>query len=93
MEEALVDHPWVAGDRFSLADVGLMPYVNRLAMMSMSAMWTRSRPRVTDWFERVKARPTFKPQLIKWVPTGLTNDLATFGAESWPEVDRILSAA
>jgi glutathione S-transferase len=93
MEEALADHAWVAGDTFSLADIGLVPYVNRLAMMGMSAMWTRSRPRVADWFERVKARPTFKPQLIDWVSAGLTNDLATFGSESWPEVNRILSAA
>lgn len=93
MEVALAESPWIVGDVFSLADIGLVPYVNRLAMMSMSEMWTRSRPRVTDWFERVKARPTFKPQLIDWVPASLANDLATFGAQSWLEVDRILSAA
>ena len=56
-------------------------------------MWTRSRPKVTDWFERIKARPTFKVQLIDWVPADLTKDLATFGDASWPEVDRILRAA
>jgi glutathione S-transferase len=93
MEDALSENPWVAGASYSLADIGLVPYVNRLDMMSMSAMWTRSRPKVTDWFERIKARPTFKVQLIDWVPADLTKDLATFGDASWPEVDRILRAA
>jgi glutathione S-transferase len=93
MEDSLAENKWIAGRTYSLADIGLVPYVNRLDMMSMSAMWTRSRPRVTDWFDRVKARPTFKPQLIDWVPVNLTEDLATFGERSWPEVDRILRAA
>jgi glutathione S-transferase len=93
MEDSLAENKWIAGRTYSLADIGLVPYVNRLDMMSMSAMWTRSRPRVTDWFERVKARATFKPQLIDWVPVSLTEDLATFGGQSWPEVDRILRAA
>ncbi|MGB7042761.1 MAG: glutathione S-transferase family protein [Xanthobacteraceae bacterium] len=93
METSLAENHWIAGDAYSLADIGLVPYVNRLDMMNMSAMWTRSRLRVTDWFERVKAMPTFKPQMLDWVPADLTKDLATFGAQSWPEVDRILHAA
>ena len=75
MEDALSENPWFAGASYSLADIGLVPYVNRLDMMSMSAMWTRSRPKVTDWFERIKARPTFKVQLIDWVPADLTIDM------------------
>jgi glutathione S-transferase len=93
IETALADHEWVAGDSFSLADIGLVPYVNRLDMMSMSPMWTRDRPRVTEWFERTKARPTFKPQMLDWVPADLTRDLKQFGAQSWPEVERILTQA
>ena len=93
MEEALTHSRWVAGDMFSLADVGLVSYVNRLDMMGMAEMWTKARPRVTDWFERVKSRPTFKPVFLDWVPADLTRDLATFGAQSWPEAKAILEAA
>jgi glutathione S-transferase len=84
MEDALGKRPWIAGNSFSLADIGLTPYVNRLDMMSMSEMWIKSRPRLTDWFERIKARPSFRPSLIEWCPPDLTKDLATFGAQSWP---------
>ncbi len=93
MDEALQERRWLAGDAFSLADIALTPYVNRLGMLNMSEMWTESRPRLTAWFERVKSRPTFKPALLDWCPPDLTQDLATFGAQSWPEVRSILRAA
>ena len=94
MEDALGQHKWLAGDNFSLADIGLTPYVNRLDMLSMSGMWEGGRfPRVTEWFERIKAMPNFKPCFLDWCPEDLTNDLKNFGAESWPEVQKIIGLA
>ena len=93
METALADHPWLAGETFSLADIAMAPYVNRLDMMGMSELWTAGRPRLTDWFARITSRPTFKPAFLDWCPPDLTNDLRTFGALSWPEVRRILAPA
>lgn len=93
MEDRLEAGPWLAGPTFSLADIALTPYVTRLDMLSMSQMWTGNRPRLTDWFERIKQRSTYKPQLRDWCPPDLTDDLATFGAQSWLEVKRILQAA
>ena len=75
MEAALREHAWLAGDAFTLADIALAPYVNRLAMLGMSEMWSRSRPRLSDWFERVKARPTFKTCFLDYCPPDLTRDL------------------
>jgi glutathione S-transferase len=93
MEERLGSSPWLAGSTYSLADIALTPYVTRLDMMGMSQMWTENRPKLTNWFGRIKERPSYKPQLRDWCPADLTNDLATYGAQSWPEVKRILQAA
>jgi glutathione S-transferase len=90
MEDQLRITPWLAGKTFSLADIAVTPYITRLEMLSMSEMWSRGRPHLADWFERIKGRPTYHPQLRDWCPVDLTNDLATFGAQSWPEVKRIL---
>lgn len=90
MDDALADREWLAGPAFSLADVALAPYVNRLDMLGMSEMWTRARPRLAGWFERIKARPTFKPCFLDFCPPDLTRDLKTYGTQSWPEVKRIL---
>ena len=93
MEDTLSDHPWLAGDAFTLADISLTPYLNRLDMLGMSEMWTRSRPRLADWFARVRARPTFKPCFLDYCPPDLTSDLKNYGSQSWPEVRDMLKAA
>ena len=93
MEDALQKGPWLVGGSFSIADISLTPYVNRLDMLGMSEMWTGSRPRLTDWFERIKARPTFEPCFLDYCPPDLTRDLKNYGSQSWPEVKAILAAA
>lgn len=91
MEAALRQHKWLAGDTFSLADIGLTPYVNRLDMLGMSGLWDQGRrPHVEDWFNRIKARPTFKPMFLDWCPEDLTNDLMTYGTQTFPRVLEIL---
>ena len=91
MEETLATRTWLAGDKFTFADIALTPYINRLDMMSMSAMWQNGRlPRVADWFERIKSRPSFVPALLEWVPGDLIQDMKTFGADSWPQAAQLL---
>lgn len=92
MEDALSGgNDWLVGKKFSIADIAITPYVNRLAMMAMRGMWEGGRlPNVEKWFARIEARPNFKKCLIDWVPEDLTNDLRENGAKSWPEVAKIL---
>ena len=90
MDETLLKSEWLAGDTFSLADIGLAPYVNRLDMLSMSGMWEGRLPGVERWFDAIKARPRFKEAFLDWCPEALTNDLKHFGEQSWPEVKAIV---
>jgi len=90
MDETLLKSKWLAGDTFSLADIGLAPYVNRLDMLSMSGMWEGRLPGVERWCDAVKARPRFKEAFLDWCPEALTNDLKNFGEQSWPEVKAIV---
>ena len=91
MEDALGKSDWLAGNQFTFADIAMTPYVVRLDMMSMQPMWTNGRlPGVTDWLERIKARPTFAPAFLDWMPDHLTADLKNNGAKSWLEVAEIL---
>ncbi len=91
MEDVLARHAWLAGDAFTLADIAMTPYVNRLDMLGMSEMWSHSRPHLAAWFARVKARPTFTPCFLDYCPPDLTADLKTYGSQSWPEVKAILN--
>lgn len=93
MEAALNPGPWLLGARFTLADIALIPYVNRLDMLGMSEMWTKARPRLAGWFERVKARPSFQPALFAYIPQEMVEELRTNGAASWPRFREVLAAA
>jgi len=91
MERALQEHPWLVSSQFTMADIALAPYVNRLAALSMRGMWEHGRrPRVEDWFARLQRRPTFRPALQDWVPESLRVEMADNGARSWPEVRALM---
>jgi hypothetical protein len=45
-----------------------------------------------DWLTRFRAQPSFQSSLLTWCPPDLTDDLKTFGQQSWPQVKQILTA-
>ncbi|HTQ98870.1 MAG TPA: glutathione S-transferase family protein [Candidatus Acidoferrum sp.] len=93
MEATLADREWLLGDRLSIADVAMAPYVNRLAALAMSGVWENGRlPRVTDWFVRLRQRPTFNAAFIEWMPQALSDEMYRNGLQSWPDVKALLEA-
>lgn len=50
---------WIAGDRFSLAEIALTPYFARIEYLSLLDIWLSGRPSVARWCERVKARASY----------------------------------
>lgn len=94
MEHALRESDWLVGAQLSMADIALAPYVNRLAALSLSGLWERGRlPRVARWFEQVRARPTFAPAFVDWLPAELAAEMRANGRESWPQVAALLGVA
>jgi glutathione S-transferase len=91
MEEALHGRDWLVGDAFSMADIAMAPYVNRLAALAMDRMWTGGRlPRVEAWFERVRRRPAFYSGFIEWMPQQLVEEMRENGVRSWPDIKALL---
>lgn len=92
MEDALASSKWLVGDEFSMADIAMTPYVNRLDVLAMDGLWKNGRlPHVEDWFTRIKTRPSFKPALVDWMPPALMDEMRKNGEKSWPEVARLLN--
>ena len=93
MEKALQASDYLVGDEFTLADASMIPYVNRLHMLSMLERICAERPKVLEWFDRMRARPTFVAAVDQYLPEDLANDMRTNGDKSWAEVEKILTAA
>jgi glutathione S-transferase len=61
MELALSPGPWLAGQDYSLADIAMAPYVNRIEVLRQPELvGAARRPRVADWWQRVRERSAFK---------------------------------
>ena len=91
MEMALERGGWLAGPSFSMADIAMAPYLNRLAALAMEPMWAGGRlPRVETWFERVRQRPSFHSGFIEWMPRDLADEMRANGERSWPEIRALL---
>jgi glutathione S-transferase len=52
--------PWLMGEQFTLADVLVMPTIDRMADLGLSTIWEGKYPRVSQWYERLQERPAFK---------------------------------
>lgn len=60
MNEAIADKgPWLIGEQFTLADVLVMPTIDRMNDLGMSNVWEDKFPHVTAWYDRLQARPSF----------------------------------
>ena len=59
MEKRLGETKWISGEDFGLADIIVLPLVDRMDDLSFAQMWEGSYPKVTAWFERSKQRNSF----------------------------------
>ncbi|MDA4848655.1 glutathione S-transferase family protein [Hoeflea poritis] len=58
IEAELENGPWLMGDDFSLADTLPLSYIYRIECLGLEGLWESRFPRVTDWYRRLKARPS-----------------------------------
>lgn len=93
MEAALASAPWLSGDAFGLADAGVLPYVLRLDHLAMTPLLSApARPRLADWFDRVRARPSFATAIAQWAPEPAVAFLRGTGEAVWGDVEPLAAA-
>jgi glutathione S-transferase len=91
MARDLKNAPFLAGAEFSNADCAVIPYILRLELLKLDAMWT-SEPAVADWWSRMRNRPAVKAavfdrmQETDWAP------FRNLAPDPWPKVQTLLNA-
>jgi len=58
MESSLTEGPWLTGAQYTLADVNMAPFIERMDGLPGYCL-SRDWPRVADWLARLRARPAF----------------------------------
>ena len=60
MEKTLRESAWLAGERYSIADIALVPFVKRIEEeIAPDAVTSARHPRVAEWWNTIQARPAF----------------------------------
>lgn len=66
MEEMLSEGPWLTGDRLTLAEIAVAPYMFRLLALGLDGFWAPDvRPRVGAWYDRIAALPSYRTA-VSW---------------------------
>jgi glutathione S-transferase len=91
MDNALSVSPWLAGDRYSLADCDLTPYLARLRRLGLLPLLLPSFPAVSRWFDAVEARPSFASGISDWLSGDDESRTKTLVARSQGDVEHIVA--
>lgn len=59
MEKRLANNTWLSGEKFGMADIIMLPLIDRMDDLAFAHMWQEKFPNVTDWLGRSKQRPSF----------------------------------
>lgn len=59
MEARLENNVWISGEIFGLADIVILPLIDRMDDLNLGSMWIDNFPRVTNWLDRSKGRSSF----------------------------------
>lgn len=92
MDRALQSGPWLMGKQFTLADVVMAPYIERLDRLTLSGFWVPGRPRVGEWLRALRSRPAFAKAFDAFQPHDYDDLLAMRGQDLWPQFRQILAA-
>ena len=84
--------PWLAGETFSLADIGYASYIRRLEHLQLSPMWD-CRPHFADWYARLQQRDAFRVAILDWDNQHYIANMAEKGTREWPLVQKIITSA
>jgi glutathione S-transferase len=92
MQAALEKSAWLAGDTYSLADVTLIAYLDRLDRLAMKGLWAGRFPLVDPWLRAVQARPSYEAAVARYIPAGDYGEaMRAAGGAAWPAIARRLA--
>ncbi len=87
MNRALEYTAWLAGDRLTLADLGIAPFVQRIEHLNQPMLFA-GRPQLGRWFTAIKARPSYQSAMVDWY----NPDYLTLCERTGHEVQPVIAA-
>jgi glutathione S-transferase len=91
MAHALARTPYLAGENFSNAECAVIPYILRLELLRLEALWA-DYPAIADWWARMRARPSVKAAIFDRMSEKDWAPFKNLEPDPWPKVEEVLQA-
>ncbi len=82
--------PWILGQRPSLADINLMPYVARLDFLGLLDLWTAHMPHVQAWWDGVRKWQSYVAGIVEPMSASELAEMQTHGPKIQNELADLL---
>jgi glutathione S-transferase len=92
MADSLKGGHYLAGDAFSIAECAVIPYLLRLELLKLSALW-EGYPTIADWWARMRGRPSVKAAIFDRMSEADWAPFKNLAPDPWPKVQALLKAA
>ncbi|MDN2580076.1 glutathione S-transferase family protein [Aquibium sp. ELW1220] len=86
MAAALDAGIWLNGSAYSLSDLALTAYVDRLDRLGMAHLWTGRYPAVAAWLSHCRSRPSYATAIESHIPAGAADAGRLAGERAWPAI-------
>lgn len=60
LDQQLRKSPWLVGDRFTLADIAVLPFADRIRNLRPDLLESEDRAAIRVWLDRASERPSFE---------------------------------
>jgi glutathione S-transferase len=90
IEAQLEKSRWLVGERFTLADIAVAPYLTRMEMLGLGPIFWGARPRFTDWYSRLGAQRGYREGIGRWINEERRRQLSEGGARDAAAVRALL---
>ena len=90
MEKALAGYgPWLLGEKLSLADINMMPYVARLHYLGLLDVWIADKPATKAWWQRTQLLPSFVAGIVAPMKPQEVEEMAKHGPTIRGELEEL----
>ena len=91
MADSLKSSRYLAGDAFSIAECAVIPYILRLELLKLGALWD-PYPAIADWWACMRVRPSVKAAVFDRMSEADWAPFKNLTPDPWPEVQALCRA-
>ncbi|MGP5176809.1 glutathione S-transferase [Psychrobacter aquimaris] len=78
LEELLTNNTYLLGERITIADIGIMPFVRQFAHVDRDVFYSLPYPKLQLWLQKWLAHPLFLQVMTKFQPWQEGDDVVIF---------------